>query len=141
MDSREDSFRLFPFKTFFGTFFFIQANKITILEAEQLGRQSEGNFNLGFSTKTYPAIYLPNIIPASCWQLEHQRVSLFLEISRLFHHRKGGDSTASIGMHLYICMVPILVLVIVLFFVTKMSRNMVLLRIRYLPTKLLRIHA
>jgi len=44
-------------------------------------------------------------------------------------------------MHLYMCMVPIHVLVTVLFFVTKMSRNMVLLRIRYLPTKLLRIHA
>ena len=51
--------------TFFGTFFSIQANIITILEAEQPGRQSEGNFNRGFSTKTYPAIYLPNIIPAS----------------------------------------------------------------------------
>ena len=61
---REDSFRLFPFMTFFGTFFSIQANIITILEAEQPGRQSEGNFNRGFSTKTYPAIYLPNIIPA-----------------------------------------------------------------------------
>jgi hypothetical protein len=34
------------------------------LEAEQPGRQSEGNFNRGFSTKTHPAIYLPNIIPA-----------------------------------------------------------------------------
>ena len=50
--------------TFFGTFFSIQANIITILEAEQPGRQSEGSFNRGFSTKTYPAIYLPNIIPA-----------------------------------------------------------------------------
>jgi hypothetical protein len=43
----------FPFKRIF-----------TILEAEHPGRQSEGNFNRGFSTKTYPAIYLPNIIPA-----------------------------------------------------------------------------
>jgi hypothetical protein len=34
------------------------------LEAEKPGRQSEGNFNRGFSTKTHPAIYLPNIIPA-----------------------------------------------------------------------------
>jgi len=34
------------------------------LEAEQPGRQSEGSFNRGFLTKTYPAIYLPNIIPA-----------------------------------------------------------------------------
>ncbi len=29
---------------------------IRILEAEQPGRQSEGNFNRGFSTKTYPAV-------------------------------------------------------------------------------------
>jgi len=57
-------FPTFSVHNFFGTFFFIQDNIITILEAEQPGRQSEGNFNRGFSTKTYPAIYLPNIIPA-----------------------------------------------------------------------------
>ena len=33
----------------------------------------------------------------SCCQLEHQLVRLFLEISRLFHHRKGGFSTALYG--------------------------------------------
>jgi len=57
-------FPTFSVHDFFWHIFFIQANIITILEAEQPRRQSEGNFNLGFSTKTYPAIYLPNIIPA-----------------------------------------------------------------------------
>ena len=42
-----------------------EANKIRILETEQPRRQSEGNFNCGFMTKTYPAVYFPNIIPAS----------------------------------------------------------------------------
>jgi hypothetical protein len=48
----------------FSAHFFSFKRIITILDAEQPGRQSEGNFNRGFSTKTYPAIYLPNIIPA-----------------------------------------------------------------------------
>ncbi len=45
----------FRSQLFLAHFFSIQANIITILEAKQPGRQSEGNFNLGFSMKTYPA--------------------------------------------------------------------------------------
>ena len=40
----------------------------------------------------------------SCWQLEHQRVRLFLERSQLFHHRKGGYSNCIYRyafLHLY----------------------------------------
>jgi hypothetical protein len=54
-------FLTFSGHDFFGTFFSFK-RIITNLEAEQPGRQSEGNFNLGFSTKTYPNPSLKNVI-------------------------------------------------------------------------------
>ncbi len=49
---------------FFGTDFAIIANIIRIFGPDSRTDSSEGNLNRGFSMKSYPHFYFPNIIPA-----------------------------------------------------------------------------